>query len=785
MCGKSLADFGADVILIEPPGGHPSRFHGPYPGGIEDPEKSFQFLYLNANKRSLVLDLTKKQDSSQLRHLISKSDLFITDLKPFEAEKEHLAFKDIRELNDQTIVTYVTPFGHFGPYKNYSGEELVLWHMGGLGYETPAFTVTDLASQPPLKSGGYNVEYFAGWTAATASMIGIFYRDRYGSGQMIDIAAMDSAMNHIRGNFATFSYDIASLPENRLKSFFTWIWPCKDGHVSMSIVADHWWKLLVEEMGNPAWATNTDFDTLEGRRDSVEEIEAGVMAWMRSFTKNELFERLSGKGIACFPVYSTDEVIKSPQYVARDFFVEQNHPKAGKVTQPGPPIRMSKTPWRLDSPAPLLNQHADEIIRDIGFPPSINAEPLKKTKGARPLEGVRVLDMGWILSVPHCGAWLGTLGAEVIEVESMASLDLGRKVALGGGADGTPGINRNSNYNSLNFSKNGFTVNLKTKEGLDLFKELVAISDVVIENFATDVMNNLGCGFRDLLVHRPDIVMLSGSTLGVEGPQRLASGFGPNVSSYAGLPYISGYQGGPPMNMGGNWPDYLVGTMMVFSILSALRHRAKTGEGQFIEFSMAECVSSLLPEAFMDWSMNGVQHQRIGNRHAKYAPHNVYPCSGFDQWAAISVTSEEEWRTLCRVSGHKEWISNPLFSTENGRKLNEDELDKLISQWTKTTSPVELMKSLQEAGVSAGPVMSVFDLVSNPHVMERGFLVDIDHDEVGPRTVAGLPLRMGEIDKFDYTPTPLFGQHNELIGKDLLGYPKKRYDELVNREVIY
>ena len=393
--------------------------------------------------------------------------------------------------------------------------------------------------------------------------------------------------------------------------------------------------------------------------------------------------------------------------------------------------------------------------------------------------------MGWILSVPHCGAWLGTLGAEVIEVESMASLDLGRKVSLGGGADGKPGINRNSNYNSLNFSKNGFTVNLKTKEGLDLFKELVSVSDVVIENFATDVMNKLGCGYKELAQHRPDIVMLSGSTLGVDGPQRLASGFGPNVSSYAGLPYISGYEEGPPMNMGGNWPDYLVGTMMVFSILAALRHRAKTGEGQYIEFSMAECVTSLLPEAFMDWSMNGVQHQRIGNRHPKHAPYNVFPCSGFDQWAAITVTSDDEWTIFCNVSGHEEWLSNSLFSTESGRKSNEDELDELISQWTRTTSAVELMKSLQEAGVSAGPVMNVFDLVSDSHVMERGFLVDIDHDEVGPRLVAGLPLKMSGIDKFDYAPAPLFGQHNELIAKDLLGYHQEIYDSLLSREVIY
>ena len=776
MCGKALADYGADVILIEPKTGHETRLHGPFPNNISHPEKSLQFIYLHGNKRSKVLDLDKDADNQSFLSLLKQVDLFICDLSLTEASNRNLDFETIQNLNGNLIGAYITPFGQVGPYKDYAANELILWHMGGLGYESPAFTVTDLSSQPPLKSGGYNAEYFGGWTAATACMAAITHREITGKGQMVDVAVLESVMNHIRGNFAMASHDISLLPENRLKSFFTWIWPCKDGHVSMSIHTDHWWTSLIEEMGNPEWALNPDFETLDGRKENFEEIEAGIYEWMSPFSKTDLYQKLSGKGIPCFPVYSTSEILESPHYRARDFFVEQKHPVVGPITQPGPSIRMKKTPWSLNRPAPLLNQHSNEI--DLEFR-NLSKNPITKNPGNKkvlPLKGIRVLDMGWILSVPHCGGWLGALGAEVIEIESRASLDLTRR---------GPEINKNAAYNGINYSKKGFNVNLKTEKGLKLFKELASISDVVIENFATDVMNNLGCGYNDLVKHNPDLIMVSGSTLGVEGPQRQASGFGPNVSSYAGLPFLSGYENGPPLNMGGNWPDYLVGTMMVFSIISALRHRGKTGEGQYIEFSMAECVSSLLPEAFMEMSVNGTQQKRYGNRHLKYAPHNVYPSHGFDKWVAISCTDEGQWQAFCKTSGNATWLSDQRFATNDLRKQNEDILDDLIAQWTKELPAEKITEDLQKVGVPSGPIMDVIDLMNDPHVIERGYLVDIPHPEVGTKTTLGLPVRMSGIDQFNYKSAPLFGEHNKPIFTNLLGNEASVYEEFVRDKIIY
>ena len=173
MCGKALADYGADVILIEPADGHETRLHGPFPNNIYHPEKSLQFIYLHGNKRSMVLDLYKDTDRHSFLTILKQVDFFICDLSPTEASNQNLDFETIQKLYENLIGAYITPFGQIGPYKDYAANELILWHMGGLGYESPAFTVTDLSSQPPLKSGGYNAEYFGGWTAATACMAAI------------------------------------------------------------------------------------------------------------------------------------------------------------------------------------------------------------------------------------------------------------------------------------------------------------------------------------------------------------------------------------------------------------------------------------------------------------------------------------------------------------------------------------------------------------------------------------------------------------------------------------
>jgi benzylsuccinate CoA-transferase BbsF subunit len=397
---------------------------------------------------------------------------------------------------------------------------------------------------------------------------------------------------------------------------------------------------------------------------------------------------------------------------------------------------------------------------------------------------VRILDFGWILSVPHCTAWLGTMGADVLRVESMARLDMGR-MGIAGSADGVPGPNRSSSFNGLNYSKRSITLNVAMSEGLALARELVKVSDVVTENFATGVMDRLGLGYDDLRAIKPDIIMLSGSTLGTSGPEREATGWGPNVCAYAGLPFISGYPGGPPADLGGIWPDYMIGTVMAFALLSALHHRDRTGEGQQIEVAMGEVVTAMIPDAVLDYTMNGRQRPRMGNRDGSMAPHGVYPCRGEDAWLAIAVSDNAEWRALCHAAGHPDWAGDPRFADAAGRLRHQDDLDAQLAGWTRLHTPVEAMHILQAAGVASGPVMSIADLMADPHLQARGFVVEMDHPEVGRRTVAGLPARFSAVPALGYRPAPCLGEHNEQVFGHLLDIGAREMERMHEMQAIY
>lgn len=785
MCAKSFADLGADVLKVEPPDGDPARRLGPFPGDRPDPEASGIFLYLNANKRGLTLDLHEESDRRRIHELISGSDIFVTDVQPRQAAQLGIDSPSVAELSRSLIRTYVTPFGNTGPYRDWKGTDLIVWHMGGMGWESPAAFVSDPEKQTPLRGRGNMGMYFAGWVAAAGAMCALYHRERYGVGQEIDVAAMDAVASHIRGNFATYAYDISRLPEDRKKAFFPWIWKAADGYASQTFFLDHWWETLKDMMGRPAWADREEYSTLEGRRDHSGEIEVEVAKWTKEQRRGDLYRRLQSSSVPCFPVQTVDEIAASDHYSARGFFVEQHHPVAGVVKQPGPSVRFFNTPWSLRSPAPILDGQ-DGTWPDDGpqTPKTGNSSSEHTGPRNRSLEGIRIVDFGWILSVPYAGGWLGSLGAEVIRVESNTRLEPGRS-ALSGAADGIAGVNRSGIWNCINHSKLGVTLNIRDPEAQKLVKELVTVSDVVIENFSTGVLERQGLGYEDLRQVRPDLIMLSGSTMGTVGPDRDSTGFGPNVCSYAGQPSITGYEGGQPQNLGGNWPDYLVGTMMVHSVLSALWHRRKTGEGQRIEIAMAEVVSSMIPEAFLDYTMNGRVPPRIGNHDPHMSPHNVYRCAGDDQWVAIAVQSEDEWTVLCDVMGRPELGRDVRFATLEARKRNEAAVDDLISDWACCRSPGEIAHLLQEKGIAAGPVMDVMALMVNPHFRERGNIVEMDHTEVGPREVAGLPIRFSDIPRPAYYTAPLLGEHNDDVFCGLLAHDSHEVDRLKDACAIF
>jgi benzylsuccinate CoA-transferase BbsF subunit len=403
----------------------------------------------------------------------------------------------------------------------------------------------------------------------------------------------------------------------------------------------------------------------------------------------------------------------------------------------------------------------------------------------QPLRGLRILDFGWVYSIPHCTAWLGTLGAEVLRVETTDRPDIVRAGAGGAGTDGIPGINRAPGFNGLNYSKKGITLNVATPEGLCLARELVKVSDVVTENFASGVMERLGLGYEALRAIKPDIILLSGSLLGLTGPDHVATGWGPNACAYAGLPFITGYRDGPPADLGGTWPDYAVGTAMVFALLSAVYHQRRTGQGQHVEVAMADAVTAMIPEAVLDFTMNGRERPRMGNRDEAMAPHGVYPCAGEDRWLAIAVATDAEWQALCRAIGDPAVADDPRFRDAPGRQCHQDALDEIVAGWTRRLAPYEAMAILQAAGVAAGPVLDVVDLMADPHLRERGFIVETDHREVGRRAVAGLPARWSAMPQLAYTPAPCLGEHNEEVFCGLLSLSREEFDRLTAARVIY
>jgi benzylsuccinate CoA-transferase BbsF subunit len=354
-----------------------------------------------------------------------------------------------------------------------------------------------------------------------------------------------------------------------------------------------------------------------------------------------------------------------------------------------------------------------------------------------PLEGIRVVDFGWILAVPHGTAWLAAMGAEVIKVESRQRPDLVRLIGHlpGKGID----LNGSPYFNGLNYGKKGITLNMAHPKAHALAKELIKRSDIVTENFTVGNMKKWGLEYQDLCAIKPDIIMLSGTPLGQFGRESNCVGWGPHTQAYAGMCHLTGYSGGFPSGLGGTWPDFMIGVAIAYAVMAALHYRRRTGKGQYIDLAMAEVVMSMIPEGLMDYTINGRDRGRRGNRDDIMSPHNVYRCRGDDKWVAIAVSTEEEWQALGRTVGHPEWVNDSRFADQKARKQNEEALNTLLESWTKERDPVEIMHTLQKVGVAATPVYNTEELCTDPQFEHRKYTVPIDHPTTGVVSTAGIP----------------------------------------------
>jgi len=398
----------------------------------------------------------------------------------------------------------------------------------------------------------------------------------------------------------------------------------------------------------------------------------------------------------------------------------------------------------------------------------------------KPLEGIRVADFTWVWAGPFCTLQLAYLGAEVIRVENRARPCVTR--LLPPFADFQPGPNRSGYFNQYNQQKRSLTLDLKSSRGIEVARRLIKKSDVVAENFANGVMTRMGLGYEEVRRIKPDAVMVSISGYGRSGPDQDFVSYGPATVPLAGFSAVTGYAGGPPMHVGVSYGDPTAGLHGALAVLAALLHRQRTGEGQFVDVSLWEAATTLLPDALLEYEMNGAEPPRIGNRHPSLAPHGVFRCAGDDRWVSIAVATDEEWRALCGT------IDRPAlaerFATRAERKSGEEEIEREIAAWTATRSPEDVTRVLQAAGVAAFPTMTNQDLFEDEHLASRGFFVNLPHPEVGARSHAGIPWKLSGTPCAVEAPAPCLGEHNDDVLRRVLGYSDAEVAELAAAGVL-
>lgn len=398
-----------------------------------------------------------------------------------------------------------------------------------------------------------------------------------------------------------------------------------------------------------------------------------------------------------------------------------------------------------------------------------------------PLRGIRVLDLGQFIAIPFCTQWLAWLGAEVIVVESRRHMTSRGAPPFAVGREHD--VNASGYFNLLYGQKKSCSIDLTAVAGRNLVQRLAAVSDVMVDNFSTGVLEKFALNYEKIRLVRPDIVMLSCSAFGRTGPMKDAKGFHSAVNLFSGVADVTGYAGGHPRIAGGCLPDPFGGAAAMFAILAALHHRRQTGEGQYIDLAMYEVMMSAIPESVIAYTMAGAEPVRQGNRDRQKVPHGVYRCRGKDTWVAISVDDDAAWKRMCDCAEQSEWTADRRFANATARRANEDALDEMIERWTRDRSPDEITMTLQLASVPAGPVLRADQLLDDVQLRERGTVVENDHPVGGRHLQIGLPWRMDSLE-VKYGRAPLLGEHTREILTELLGMSDSEYASLEKQGVL-
>ncbi|HXH23104.1 MAG TPA: CoA transferase [Dehalococcoidia bacterium] len=760
-CGKLFRRAGHDVLRIEPPG-HEAPLH--------------LDVYLNGGKKRQRLDL--RAERGRLSRLAAAADLLLTDYGPRE-----LGDLGLLDLDGPAVRVLITPFGRNGPYREYEATAHTLLALGGY-----TWLMGDPDRAPLTMPGNY--PYYQAGTFAYIGALAATMASEPGRPLDIDVSVFEclAGLHQFTDTMWNFGGQVRSRHGNRWENLSpTTLYRCHDGWYGVNILANFWSSFALM-IGRADLAEDGPLASNAGRMEHNDEVDEIVTKALWDKRARDIFKE--GQEVWRVPVgyaAALSDLLADPHLNARSFWqpVEVALPEGRRrLLAPGRPFKfVGEQPPPELPPEPPGEAGFDEDRQD-GRP-----QPRGAASPARPLSGVRVLDLTRIWSGPLATRILGDLGAEVIKIEAQD----GRggqgaprsNVAAGGTAPAERHWNQQPLFNKLNRNKKSIAIDLKSARGRELFLDLVEKCDVVVENFSARAMPGLGLSYEVMKARNARIIYLSMPAFGQFGPYRDYIGLGPSIEPITGMTALMGYSDHEPRVTSKAVTDPIAGVSTAAAIIEALVRRERTGQGCLIDLSQHETGVAYLGEYFIERQLTGREPSRAGNTHREFAPHGVYRCAGEDDWIAIAARDGDEWRALCEVLGLESLVADQRFATIAGRRENREPLDSYIDAATSKWHKRDLEAALQARGVPAGSVLSAPEWLSDPHLLARGYFVELTHKEAGTHPWDGSPLMFNGARGYEsWSPAPCLGEHAPEVLKDILGMSDAEIADLFAQGIL-
>ncbi len=775
---RLFGDFGSDVILIEPPEGHPLRAEPPFVDQ-SGPDCSTLHNYANWNKQSVVAT-----DGTQVDELVADADLVITTADPLETAWYASA---LEHLCPNAVHLSITAHGLNDPLSGRAGNNLTASARSGWSL------VDGYSDEPPLQlprnQSGY-IGGVAGFIAATAALR---RRDHGDTAELTDVSELKALA------LTVHPWAIADIYNDRGVSIGAGgrqprgkqgpLYDVKDGRMSIGLREFHNWPEAMEVLGIPEFGQQEELIPREGRHSKdLTGVQAALAVTLPTLERWSLFNKLVELRCVAGVMQHMLDICEDRQLVSRDFLVDVNV-SGNTARAAGAPAKLTPSPWQLNRPAPKLGEHNEAITIRDNRPsrPTMLIEPEDLSEG--PLSGIRVLSFCQTWAGPFATELLALLGADVVQVSPPHRTDSFRRFS----GRVPPGIadpnrkqhpqNTQGHYNSVNLNKRNVTIDVSQEKGMELLWRLLPRFDILADNFRPTVIPSWGVSLEKLHEMRPGMIWASLSGFGETGPYSTFPGNGVTIEPMSGIASINGYEEGPGMNTGGIYADPVSGYFLVAAIMAALAHRDLTGEAQRVDLSMMEALNVVCGDALLEATATNTVPGPSGNRHPRVAPHNNYLARG-DDWLALATDSDEAWRQLAAYIGDPR-LDDERFSTMAGRKAHETEVDELIGTWVRKQDAREAETALGRLGVSAARVRPLYDIYSqpDPDFKASGFISEVDHPETGPTWLPGRPWQFSSAPSAPVRPSPCLGQHSREVLWQELGITAAEYRSLVQDRV--